>query len=307
MAPKKRTLRDKILARLKLGQSRRQVADHLSVSYQTVRTVSDSAERAGLIVRLPDSYPILYYDPAGKTSGYGTNQQGVVDEDPSERLRKSRIHLNGYFSCDVMHVGEMCQINHGNKIALFWRNEPSYPDGRTDYYGTYRTDGQNISFCHRIGKTKQTFAIWAGDIIMSGANAMKRGSKLLKQRAEWVVSLLRTAGWRLTDPELKGAMHSGKVGAPFAQYCLDAVDDNAPLQVDSSTGEIEAEVFNDEDNDIISYLPEHIREMRARIGAMEDMTSKLITVTENITRALTETTSHTTSLKIGRASCRERV
>lgn len=296
MAEKKRTTRDKILSRLKRGQSRREIADILGVSYQTVRGVSDDAERAGLIVRILNSHPLLFYDPADESIGYATKKQGVAQENQSDNLRISRVHLNGHFTCDVLHVGEKKQVNHGNKIAIIWRSEPSHPSGRIDHYGTYRTDGQNISFCYRKGKTSQTFAIWAGDIEISGANAMARGAELLKQRAEWVVSLLRSAGWRLTDPVLKGQLHSAHVGAPFAQYCADTVDDNAPLQVDKSTGTLEAEVFNDIDNDIIAYLPEHIKEMRARISAMEGITAKVITVTENLTRALAETTAHITTL-----------
>lgn len=273
----------------------RQVSDLLGVAYSTVRTIAKQAERAGLIVRYPDSYPHFFYDPVGVIGGYDTNYHRVMEKTDAEKLRISRIHTNGTYVCDVLHEGEKKQINHDGKVAIIWQNEPSYPKGRTDYYGAYRVDDQHIKFCYRIGKHSVTFAFWTGDVYLSGADAFNRGEKILLDRVKWVIKRLRSTGWRLSDPILKGCTHSAKPDERFAQYCK-RVDDNAPVQFDKSTGTAELEVFDNEDNNIISYLPEHIKALNARMDAIEELTGKLVTITENLTQALVETTSHTTHI-----------
>lgn len=295
MTQKKRTQREKIIDLLRTGQSMRQVGELLRVSYSTVRTIAQQAERAGLITKIPGSYPYLFYDPVGVISGYDTKNHRYDRKTDAEILRTSRIHTNGSYVCDVLHEGERKQINHDGKIAIIWNNEPSKPKGRTDYYGQYRIDNQQIGFCYRIGKKKITFAIWTGDVYLSGADAFIRGEKILLNRVKWVIERLKSTGWRLSDPILKGCTHAGKPDDRFAQYCS-YVDDNAPVQFDKSTGTAEIETFDNESTNIISYLPEHIKALNSRIDAIEGLTGKLVTITENLTRALTETTAHITTL-----------
>lgn len=299
LTEKPRTQKEKIIDLLQRGQSRRQVADLLGISYSTVRTISAQAEQAGLISKIPGSYPHLYFDPVGSKNPVIIGSDAIYhrydEKTDAEKMRISRVHLNGHYTCDVLHVGERKQVNHNGKVAIIWQSEPSKLKGRLDHYGAYRVDDQHVKFCFREGKHSLTFAIWAGDVHLTGADAMIRGERMLQERIKWVIARLRSTGWRLTDPVLKGRIHAGHVADEFAQYPK-FTDDNAPVQIDASTGTAELEVFNNEDNNIISYLPEHIKALNSRIDAIEGLTGKLVTITENLTRALTETTAHITTL-----------
>lgn len=295
MTQKKRTQREKIIDLLKRGQSRREIAELFGISYSTVRTISVQAERAGLISLIPGSYPHLYFDPVGVNRGSDAIYHRYDEKTAAKKMRISRVHINGHFTSDVLHIGEQQQINHDGKVAIIWQSEPSQLKGRLDHYGAYRVDDQHVKFCFREGKHSLTFAIWAGDIYLSGADAMIRGEAMLRERVKWVIARLRSAGWRLTDPQLKGRVHAGHVGEDFAQY-RSSVDDNAPVQIDRSTGTSELETFDNEDNNIISYLPDHIRSLTARMDAMDGVADKLVSLAEKMMQILANTTDNQLSL-----------
>mgnify|MGYP000865092397 CR=1 FL=1 len=284
-------LERRIRALLLDGQSRKRVASIMGISYGSVRAVSDRLEYLGYIRRVPGAVsPIMYYDPAVASTDtlqqtnvpYDTPQRSTLDYTAVPDPTLSRVHLAGSYTCEVLHEGTTDPIrDRAGRLLGHWRADTVAMRGRTDRYGDLTVDGATVTICLRRGKSSLTLAVWPGEVWLSGADAYNRGAQLLEDRTKLMAELLRLNGWRLGPPALKGVVHAAHVDSPILpRMDRQAIDDNAPIQPDTSGGQCEVEAFNNADNNILSYLPEHIRGLYARAKGIEDLLASLVRIQE---------------------------
>ena len=292
MTPRPLTdLERRIRALLLDGQSRSRVAAIMGISYGSVRVVSDRLEYLGYIRRIPGTLsPILYYDAGGASSPelqqanvpYVTGQRTTLDPEASPDPSMSRVHLAGSYVCEVLHEGTAESIrDRAGRLLGHWRADTVEMRGRIDRYGDLMIDQSKVTICLRKGQRTTTMAIWPGEIWISGPDAYNRGAQLLADRATLVSELLRLNGWRLSSPELRGVVHAAHVDSPLLPH-MDrrTIDDDAPIQPDTSAGHCEVEAFNNEDNNILSYLPDHIRGLHARAKGIEELLASMVRIQE---------------------------
>lgn len=281
----------RIRALLLDGQSRSRVAAIMGVSYGSVRAVSDRLEYLGYIRRVPGTLsPILYYDAGGASSPelqqpnvpYVTGQRTTLDPEASPDPSLSRVHLAGSYVCEVLHEGTADSIrDRAGRLLGHWRADAVEMRGRIDRYGDLMIDQSKVTICLRKGQRTTTLAIWPGETWISGPDAYNRGAQLLADRATLVSELLRLNKWRLGTPELRGVVHAAHVDSPLLPH-MDrrTIDDDAPIQPDTSGGKCEVEAFNNEDNNILAYLPDHIRGLHARAKGIEELLASLVRIQE---------------------------
>lgn len=287
-------LERRVKALLVEGQSRKAVAKTLRIKYSKVRHISDKLEYLQEIRRDPRyTNPLLYFDPNSIPLGidppkrndnvrYDATYRGMIplsDVPPST----SRVHLNGYYECDVIRIGDVCNLySLTNDLMGWWRKNPSKPKGRTDWYGNFRIEGRDLTFCHRSGdKGSETFVIWPEDVLIEGTGAIAQGSKVLLDRAEFCLKIMERYGWKFGPLRLSGRYESAHLNNPMiARMDRTEIDKDAPVQVDTSKKTPEIEVFSDSDNDILSFVPEHVRQLYARITYVEKIQDKIISIEE---------------------------
>lgn len=287
-------LERRVKALLVEGQTRKTVAKTLRIKYSKVRNISDKLEYLQEIRRDPRfTNPILYFDPNSIPKGidppkskeiirYDSTYQGMIplsDLPPST----SRVHLNGYYVCEVIRIGDVCNLYSAtNNLMGYWRKNPSCPKGRTDWYGVFRIEGRDLTFCHRSGANgSETFVIWPEDVLIDGKGAIAQGSAILLDRAKFCLTLLEKCGWKFGPLKLSGRYESAHLNNPMIAR-MDRTENNkdAPVQADTSKETPELEVFNDSDNDILSFVPEHVRQLYARVLLVEKIQDKIISIEE---------------------------
>lgn len=292
MTPRPLTeLEKRIRALLLDGQSRKRVASIMGISYGSVRAVSDRLEYLGYIRRIPGTLsPILYHDPGEASSPklqqtnvpYDTLQRTTLEPEPVHDPALSRVHLAGSYVCDVLHEGTADPVrDRAGRLLGHWRADTVDMRGRTDRYGDLTIDSSKITICLRRGKSTLTLAIWPGEVWLSGADAYNKGTQLLADRVNLVCELLRINKWRLGPPALKGVVHAAHVDSPLLPHMdRHTIDDNAPIQADTSAGQSEVEAFNNADNNILAFLPDHIRGLYARAKGIENLLASMVRIQE---------------------------
>ncbi len=203
----------------------------------------------------------------------------LSDVDP----KTSRVHLNGSYVCDILTVGRVDTIYSATgRLMGWWRKEPSHPKGRRDWYGSFRVEGFDMTFCHRSGANgTETFVIWPQDTLIDGLGAIAKGAQVLLDRANLCLSLLGNYGWRFGDLRVNGRYEAAHVNNPMiARMDRHEVDNDAPVHADTSRQIPELEAFTDSDNDILSYVPEHIRQLYARATYLEKSVSLILSYDE---------------------------
>ena len=292
MTPRPMTdLERRIRALLLDGQSRKRVASIMGISYGSVRAVSDRLEYLGYIRRVPGAVsPIMYYDPALASTDklQQTNvrcdrpQRSTLDPVAVPDPTLSRVHLAGSYTCDVLHEGTTDPIrDRAGRLLGHWRADTVAMRGRMDRYGDLTIDGAPVTICLRRGKSSLTLAVWPGEVWLSGLDSYNRGAQLLEDRAKLMAELLRLNGWRLGPPALKGVVHAAHVDSPILpRMDRRTIDESAPIQPDTSNGQCEVEAFSNEDNNLLSFLPDHIRGLYARAKGIEDLLASLVRIQE---------------------------
>ncbi len=292
MTPRPLTdLERRIRALLLDGQSRKRVASIMGISYGSVRAVSDRLEYLGYIRRVPGALsPILYYDPGVASAEclqqhnvpYDTPQRTTLDSEPVPDPTLSRVHLAGSYVCEVLHEGTADPVrDRAGRLLGHWRADIVEMKGRADRYGDLTIDGAKITICLRRGKTSLTLAIWPGEVWLSGADAYNKGAQLLADRVNLACELLRLNKWRCGPPEMRGVIHAAHVDSPILpRMDRRTIDDDAPIQPDTSAGHCEIEAFNNDDNNLLAFLPEHIRGLYARAKGIEDLLASLVRIQE---------------------------
>jgi hypothetical protein len=290
-APKLTVKELKIRGLLVEGHSRKSVAKIMRTSYSAIRVVADRLEFLGYIRRDPRTIsPIMYYDPQlasapsaqPQIGGYDGGNQGMMDPEPVHDPTLSRVHLAGSYLCDVLFEGTTDPIrDRAGRVYGHWRADTVAPKGRTDRYADLTVEDQKVTICLRRGKSSLTLAIWPGETWLSGADAYDRGAKQLTDRVNLVCALMRLNNWRLGPPVLRGVVHAAHVDSPLIALAdRNKINDNAPIQADTSGGNCEIEAFNNSDNNVLAFLPDHIRGLYARAKGIEDLLASLVRIQE---------------------------
>ena len=294
----------RVKAALLEGQTMRRASDTLTIKYTTVRGITHRLEYLGEIRRIPTcKSPMLFEDPRALSKerespknetnvGYVPTSSG---DDSGEHDRKeTRIHLNGSVLFEVLHVGNYDTIRDKNEYVLGEWTKTVSLKGRTDRYGEIRVFGDVYRFSHRHGSNgSNTLALWVPEIWAMPGESRTYGEDTILDRSRHIAALLRLAGWRLSEPEIRGDMHYAHNDPALLRH-MDRSRSRAgaELWADTSHGDPELEVGTAEDNDILVELPTIIRNIWSREQEREalfdrrydkvmSMLEKLMTVQEH--------------------------
>ena len=183
-------------------------------------------------------------------------------------------HISGFVSFRVRKAGTFGDVPDPRiGFCGYWEGPSSGGTGQTLHRCRLRLFGQEITvaFFESTHGTTQ-FRVHPGRVYVDAAKVgAQRSKEILVERATYVAGLLRATGWQVTDPEVRGVLHTAREGDPLARMIPpDRNDESDDIVVDSSPGAPETEMEGCEDDEAIAIyanIPSAVKEVRAGVSA----------------------------------------
>ncbi len=271
------------------GTPVKKIASLFNMSPSRVRAVLNDMVSRGVLIRIPNSSPAVYEDPrprviitngedqeTGVTEGFGENSEYVLPCLPSSGtlpLGWVNKHLSGFVKFDVRRRGAFDKVPVDGAKPGEW-GEPKRagdgPDGLAVQVRAVRPGA--LRHLLRVCLRADPFRVNVGRVYIRRDKVDDSKVKdLFISRANYVAVLMRATGWRVSDPEIRGTLHTAKENDPLAKFIPKDVNDaSADIIVDTSPGVPETEMENCSDPELeqtYANMPNAIKELRQGVAA----------------------------------------
>lgn len=131
---------------------------------------------------------------------------------PTEYETFARVYLDGSFTCNVQHAGEIKTIhNEHENITVFWQPQVHNLNRREVRYGWCEIDGQQVTIAYTISTKAHYLTIYPGSVSVPwNKHSKTNGEHMLKKRVNNIVNFLVHNGWNILDPKQQGAVGIGR-------------------------------------------------------------------------------------------------
>ncbi|MBQ7701779.1 MAG: helix-turn-helix domain-containing protein [Candidatus Methanomethylophilaceae archaeon] len=311
------TKRDKDIKKLLLsGWSANKIANKKRISRQTVYRITDKLVFLKELYVIPGTNPKCYVDrnpeesietkpdiekmrktglPSQKTDLpplVPSNDPGIsFDEKCPQGDQWWEAHMTSGIKFTVEHEGDYSDPRDRNGFYIgYWKKEePTKMKGTRIRTGGMKLHNTETTWQVRIGTKnhKLTFFFYPGRIYID-ITKFPTGASLVpifKDRALEFAEVMKSCGWVLTNPIIKGTIHKAKPGHRAIEFFdKDAQQFDTPdLIVDTSNGTPELEMENmDSDplafekSEVMAYLPSRILGIEAQLRTHSASIEQLI-------------------------------
>ncbi len=268
----------------------RRIASIFGMHPNSVRAVIEKFVRTGELVRVHDTNPAIYLDPRARVpstvaagdgdvgdGGYAGSDGPIMDCLPeSGRLPQGWVnhHLSGFVAFKVRAAGTFDPVPDPRiGFCGYWEEPTSGGNGQTLRVCHLRRFGQELTVAFFLSTHgRMQFRVHPGRVYVDAEKVGAQRSKdILVGRAEHIARLLRATGWQVTDPEIRGVLHTARENDPLAGLIpADRNDDSDDIVVDSSPGSPETEMEGCEDDEAIAIyanIPSAVKEVRRGVAA----------------------------------------
>ncbi len=284
-AKRNERIRELVLERVPI----KSIASMFGLHPNSVRAVIEKLVRSGQLVRIHDTSPAVYADPCARVTPKDGAREGTVPRGgyagsggvmdclpPSGRLPQGWVnhHISGYVSFRVRKAGTFGDVPDPRiGFCGYWEAPRSGGNCQTLRMCRLRLFGQEptVAFYVSTRGTMQ-FRVHPGRVYVDASKiGAQRSREILVERAEYIAGLLRATGWQVSDPEIRGVLHTARENDPLAKLIpADRNDRSDDIVVDSSPGVPETEMEGCEDDEAIAIyanIPSAVKEMREGVSA----------------------------------------
>ena len=271
------------------GTPIKKIASLFNMSPSRVRAVLNDMVSRGVLIRIPNSSPAIYEDPrprvtltngedqeTGENEGFDENNEYILPCLPSSGtlpLGWVNKHLSGFVKFDVRRKGTFDKVPVDRAKPGEWGDPKMAGKGQTAWRCKFELFGQELSVTYYesdYGRTQ--FRVNVGRIYIRRDKVDDSKVKdLFISRANYVAGLLRATGWRVSNPEIRGTLHTAKENDPLAKFIPKDVNDAGnDIIVDTSPGVPETEMEHCSDPEleqIYANMPSAIKELRQGVAA----------------------------------------
>ena len=268
----------------------RRIASIFGMHPNSVRAVIEKFVRTGELVRVHDTNPAIYLDPRARVpstvaagggdvgdGGYAGSDGPVMDRLPeSGKLPRGWVnhHLSGFVAFKVRAAGTFDPVPDPRiGFCGYWEEPTSGGNGQTLRVCRLRRFGQELTVAFFLSTHgRMQFRVHPGRVYVDAEKVgVQRSKDILVERAEHVARLLGATGWQVSDPEIRGVLHTARENDPLARLIpADRNDESDDIVVDSSPGVPETEMEGCEDDEAIriyANIPSAVKEVREGVSA----------------------------------------
>lgn len=310
--PKLNSRERKVKALLLSGHSRHAIASKLRISKSTVYDIVANLEHYGEVRAIPGTKnPVVYEDPSprpiippteGCTDESGNDGRAVQKNGPSGNcddlpdidLRGVYVgpkcpdgyvtaHMSGgirFMKVRKTGTYEPIRDVHGSIVGIWDPEKPTAMKGNRVRSAKITIFGSEMTLQFRIGSKGGTvFTVNPGRIYLDPRmfESQEEAKAVFIDRALYIAGLLRSNGWQLTDPVIRGMFDYAIPQSPLVAHLPKGTDfGGSDIFVDTSPGEPEAEMSESaglsdwEKVQIFANIPSEIQSLRARASHTED-------------------------------------
>ena len=280
-----------------------EIANRLNKHPNSIRNILNSMVERGELVRVPNSNPAFYVDPLVSMDPVEPDDTILKrsDLDPIfDTYDKSRSlplgyvnrHLNGHIAFKTIRAkGDMNpvpSVEDKRIIVGKWGPKKSGGNGKSRWDCEFQLFGQSLTVSYYLSTHGvEEFRVFPGRIYCNPEKVnLQRCKDYLIERALYIAGLLKQNGWQVSDPELRGTIHTARENDPLARFIPRDTDDDNEIIVDTSHGITETEIedmTDEEQTKFYSNLPGKFADMSSRL---EDQESRLEVMTDRIIQLL---------------------
>ena len=285
----RRNRNDKIRELAVEGTPIRQIASIVNMTPSGVRGILNDMVSRGVLIRIPNSSPAIYEDPRPRVTitngddpeicaneGFDENNEYILPSLPASGtlpLGWVNKHLSGFIRFDVKRKGTFDKVPVNGAKPGKWGEPKMAGKGQTAWRCKFELFGQELSVTYYESvRGKAQFRVNVGRVYIRRDKVDDSKVKdLFISRANYVAGLLRATGWRVSNPEIRGTLHTAKENDPLAKFIPKDVNDAGnDIIVDTSPGVPETEMENCSDPEleqIYANIPSAIKELRQGVAA----------------------------------------
>lgn len=179
------------------------------MSNPRVEYESFDPENYEILTNLPEHIKALYKRVAKLEKiarVHSTDPATAPETEPVEHSEYVHVYLEGHFYCKVEHTGDTKSVHSKTEdIAILWGRPTVKTASQSIRYASCNIDSQRVTIAHITSSDFSSLkiypcSVWVAQNKGSGIN----GKYLLRLRVNRIITLLESAGWRISSPEQRG-------------------------------------------------------------------------------------------------------